>query len=70
MANIDLQPSTSGNTTGLHVHVPSGASAGHFNNLADFPNAAPSAASNSQRKAVKVSVQGTQGVFVRVANPA
>ena len=39
MANqVDFAPSSSGNSTGLHVHVPAGQSAGVVNNPSDTPN--------------------------------
>lgn len=34
---VDLTPSTPGNTTGLHVHVPVGVSASAANNPSDSP---------------------------------
>jgi hypothetical protein len=38
MANIDLNPGTPGNSTGLHVHVPAGQTASVVNNPSDFPS--------------------------------
>jgi hypothetical protein len=66
MAQTDITPSSGPIGLNLHLHTPSGVSANTFNNAADFPNSAPAAASNSQAKAVKVTVAGN----VRVANPA
>jgi hypothetical protein len=39
MANqVDLTPNSSGNSTGLHVHVPNGQTASVVNNPSDTPN--------------------------------
>jgi hypothetical protein len=67
MAQIDLTPAQ--NTTGLHIHIPSGQSASGSNNAADFPNVSSKAATPAG-KAVKASVQGTHGQITRFANPA
>jgi hypothetical protein len=68
MANqVDITPASSGNTTGLHAHVPNGNSAGAYNNPADFPNASPKAAVT----AVTKTVTGADGkAILRFANPS
>jgi hypothetical protein len=67
---IDITPATAGNTTGLHVHTPSGHSASEFNHATDNPSVTPAAASNAQGKAVKVAISGTDKQSVRFANPS
>lgn len=64
MAQIDLSPATPGNTTGLHIHVPSGQSANVADNPSDFP--APS----KSGVATVAKISGTQGSQVRFANPS
>src|SRR5262249_53086807 len=66
---VDFTPSTPGNTTALHVHVPSGQSASATGNPSDFPNVSAKAATPGG-KALKASVPGTPGQVVRLANPA
>ena len=62
MANIDFNPGTPGNTTGLHVHVPVGQTASVVNNPADFP-----VSKNGPSTVVKIA-QTNGGP--RFANPA
>jgi hypothetical protein len=61
MANIDLNPGTPGNSTGLHVHVPAGQTASVVNNPADFP----SSPAKTGAKSVTANVAG-----VRFASPS
>ena len=71
MANqLDLQPSTLGNTTGLHVHAPAGASASQFNHATDFPSVVPVGTAPAGGKAVSTKILGTQGQTVRFSNPS
>lgn len=71
MANqVDLQPGTAGNTTGLHIHTPMGHSASEFNNMSDNPNVTPAATSPAGGKAVSAKITGTQGAVVRFSNPS
>lgn len=66
---VDLLPSTPGNTTGLHVHVPAGVSASTVNNPSDAPSVSRAAVPNSAGKAVAVTV--APGIApCRFANPA
>ncbi len=68
MANsqVDLTPGTAGNTTGLHVHVPNGASACNVSN----PTEAPSIPANSTApKVVSVKIAQANG-GPRFQNPS
>ena len=69
MANqIDLTPASSGNITGLHVHVPSGQSASLVNNPSDVPNSPATVGTGT--KTVSVKISGTPGSQVRFSSPA
>ena len=61
---IDLLPSTPGNTTGLSVHAPAGNTASVYNANSDFP------APPKSGVAVVTKINGTQGSQVRFANPS
>ena len=67
MANIDLVPVPG---TSVTVHVPSGQSANVANHPTDFPSVTPGATLPSGGKAVKVTIQATQGQAIRFANPS
>lgn len=60
----DLTPATTGNTTGLHVHVPNGQSANVITNPTDNPSPAKSGVQTT------VKVVGTPGSAVRFSNPS
>jgi hypothetical protein len=71
MANqVDITPATATIGTGLHVHTPAGASASQFNHPTDFPSVTPAATAPAGGKAVKTTIQGTQGQAVRFSNPS
>ena len=67
---LDLNPGTAGNTTGLHVHVPAGQSASAVNHATDFPSVTAGATPPASGKAVSTKITGTQGVTVRFSNPS
>jgi len=69
MANnqVDLNPGTSGNKTGLHFHGPTGASASDINDPSSFPSVP---ANSTAPKAVSTKIAGTPGLTIKFSNPA
>ena len=67
MAQVDLTPASSGNTTGLHVHVPSGQSASLVNNPSDAPNSPSTVGTGTKVVTVKIA-QANGGP--RFSNPS
>jgi hypothetical protein len=62
---VDLTPASS-NSTGLHVHVPSGSSASQVNNPTDTPSNPPQTGTGVAKK-----ITGADGkVAIRFSNPS